>query len=1348
MKDTKLCPNNTIKAPNYFLRQKIIFKNSNFLQKEIENRSIEKSNLKNNNTDKTRKKINLIEKIILLILILNLNINIINSRILLNIINISKSSIIKLKIYGTGIQSIISSDYNNIPDKIIINEIEKEEISKSYNLESENNTIELIWDNPITDCSNMFKDCSKIYEIDFTEFDASNIVKMNQLFRGCSSLKSVNLSNWNVQNNVDLSYLFYECTSLESIEMPHIENWKVTKMNHLVYNCKSLTSLNISNFDTSKVTKMDNVFYNCRLLTSLNLSNFDTSQVTIMRYMFYNCRSLTSLNLSNFNMYNTTSIVFMFGNCYNLEYINLQNANLKSDVAKDYVFTDLLSLALVVCTESPVLEGIVPKSDCASLSCSENWREYQKKVNLETGSCVDNCIQVNYKYDYLSKCYESCPNGTYEINDFKCEKCHPDCETCEAGPTLSSSNCKSCLSPEKYLQFGNCISSCKNGFYLDPNDPSIQVCKCDLDKCNICSEESYNMDLCISCNDNYYQKYNDSTNYNSYVNCYKDPEGYYFDEFNLIYKPCYLSCKSCDSSGNELEHNCKICKNDYNYIFYISGSSYINCYIECNYYYYINEYNNSVCTENEICPEQFNKLIKEKRKCIDDCKNDELYKYEYDNICYIECPLGTINNETNNICFNETYITYLNETNIPYTFETYISSRNEINFTDFNEINNSNFKETLIKSSFNYIEENNYPETTNIILPFSSIINLKETNEADNITHHTISTQDQTTTSKNFSADINNLTFIDLNGCEEVLREEYKINENESLIILIKEKETNKISEKNITFEVYEPINRTKLNLSLCIGIEINIYIKSELREETKKLFKKLRDLGYNMFNINDKFYHDICSPYTTKDKTDIILMDRIEYIYNNEDTRCQKNCKFDGYSIETNYVNCTCDIYKDVYDNEDNEYKKDKIFESFFDVLKYSNYKILKCYHLIFSKKTFTKNMGSIILLIYFLIYLGCLLTFIVQGINPLKIKLLKNMKNDDIFDLNETIKEININDKKHFTNNKSPMNPTRKTILNINSNSKLNIKFNKQKTLTKKTQRRKSKSRTTKKKKSCVELYSNMNLNDYTKNKINNRLSIVKSNTLKENINKSKNKKKGDDNKIQKYDSFELYELEYLEAIKNDKRSFIQIYWDTLKREHIIFFTFFVCNDYNLLYIKIIRFLYLTSTDMAMNVFFFSDESMHKIYVTYGKFDFIQQIEQIFYSTLVSQLMEVFLCFLSLTDKHIYQIKRLMKAKILDDKNKIFKVFSCIKIKLVIFYFFSCLLFVCYWYIVSSFCAVYENTQIIFIKDCLFSFLFNLLFPIFIYLIPCGLRYCAIKDQKGRMACLYKLSDIIPFF
>ena len=70
---------------------------------------------------------------------------------------------------------------------------------------------------------------------------------------------------------------------------------------------------------------------------------------------------------------------------------------------------------------------------------------------------------------------------------------------------------------------------------------------------------------------------------------------------------------------------------------------------------------------------------------------------------------------------------------------------------------------------------------------------------------------------------------------------------------------------------------------------------------------------------------------------------------------------------------------------------------------------------------------------------------------------------------------------------------------------------------------------------------------------------------------------------------DNFELNELEFNEAIKLDKRTFIQIYFGILKREHQIIFTFFSFDDYNLLYIKLVRFIFLVTTDMVLNVFFF---------------------------------------------------------------------------------------------------------------------------------------------------------------
>ena len=164
-----------------------------------------------------------------------------------------------------------------------------------------------------------------------------------------------------------------------------------------------------------------------------------------------------------------------------------------------------------------------------------------------------------------------------------------------------------------------------------------------------------------------------------------------------------------------------------------------------------------------------------------------------------------------------------------------------------------------------------------------------------------------------------------------------------------------------------------------------------------------------------------------------------------------------------------------------------------------------------------------------------------------------------------------------------------------------------------------------------------------------------------------------------------------------------------------------------------------------MALNVFFFSDDSMHKLFLNYGKYDFFQQIPQITYSTIISQLIEIFFCFLSLTDKYIYQFKSSLKS---ENINKFPEIMKSIKIKLLIFFIFTFILFIIYWYIITVFCGVYRNTQIAFIKDSLISFLIGIIYPFVIYFITSILRFCSIRSPKKNLSCLYRLSEIIPFF
>ena len=57
---------------------------------------------------------------------------------------------------------------------------------------------------------------------------------------------------------------------------------------------------------------------------------------------------------------------------------------------------------------------------------------------------------------------------------------------------------------------------------------------------------------------------------------------------------------------------------------------------------------------------------------------------------------------------------------------------------------------------------------------------------------------------------------------------------------------------------------------------------------------KEFKEKGVDIFNINDKFFNDICNPYS-ESNNDMILSDRVNYIYQNY-TLCEEGCTYDNY--------------------------------------------------------------------------------------------------------------------------------------------------------------------------------------------------------------------------------------------------------------------------------------------------------------------------------------------------------------------------------------------------------------------------------------------------------------------
>ena len=487
------------------------------------------------------------------------------------------------------------------------------------------------------------------------------------------------------------------------------------------------------------------------------------------------------------------------------------------------------------------------------------------------------------------------------------------------------------------------------------------------------------------------------------------------------------------------------------------------------------------------------------------------------------------------------------------------------------------------------------------------------------------------------------------------------------------------------------------------------------------------------------------------------MLSDRVNYYYNNNDTSCQSNCKFIGYLVESKYLKCECDNKNsEIIINKAESFSGKSIYQSFYDVLKYSNYKVLKCSKLAITFNSISpKNIGSLLTISYFLFYFIFFIIYAIKGIKLLKVDFSKyfkqNLGND------EDKKNKDITAVKYAKNNNK-----RKLYKSISKKyEKLKYKENnknlnnKQKSKNKKPNKKSIYHYPPKKKISIYKRpkssFKFINPAEKIKNKDN--ISSMSKNSFikflnKGNLNKAKQKFKSDKNEYKqswknKYDNYELNNLEYDLARKFDTRSYCQIYWSLLKREHLFIFTFITKDDHNITFVKYSRFFFLLCTDMTMNVFFFADETMHKLFIDYGKYNFIQQIPQIIYSTIVSQIIEIFICFLSLTDNYYYQIKECKPLT----KDILMKNMKCIKIKITIFYIFSFLMFCFYWYFITCFCAVYQNTQISFIKDSISSFALGIFLPFIVYIFPSLFRIISLKS-KSKIECVYKFSNLIPFF
>ena len=348
----------------------------------------------------------------------------------------------------------------------------------------------------------------------------------------------------------------------------------------------------------------------------------------------------------------------------------------------------------------------------------------------------------------------------------------------------------------------------------------------------------------------------------------------------------------------------------------------------------------------------------------------------------------------------------------------------------------------------------------------------------------------------------------------------------------------------------------------------------------------------------------------------------------------------------------------------------KKKLISNFKDIRNIGNFKMLKCFHLLFDKNNILKNSANYLVLINFTVGILAIFTFIFYNNKKMKKYLEQttnnlNLNNNEInniikkdkvtYDKEEKIKETNIDN-------------IRLNCQNITNKKKLNRNFN-------------------------------------------------------------------------QYNDKEINSLDYIKAKKIDKRTYFQYYISLIKTNHILIFSFYLISDYNSQIIKIYLFFYNFMINYTVSAMFYSDDTIHKIYIDKGLFDFTYQLPQIIYSFIISSILTNLLNFLGLYEGDIIEMKKNKKN---NENNK--KIFI-IKFKIFLFFIITYVLLFFIWLYLGCFCAVYKNTQIHLFKDVISSFAFSLLTPFFICLLPGLLRIPSLKSKSER-TCLYKFSKFLQVF
>ena len=627
-----------------------------------------------------------------------------------------------------------------------------------------------------------------------------------------------------------------------------------------------------------------------------------------------------------------------------------------------------------------------------------------------------------------------------------------------------------------------------------------------------------------------------------------------------------------------------------------------------------------------------------------------------------------------------------------------------------------------------------------------------------------------------------NYSIVYLGECENKIREYYHLEEDTELFILgIDSPNKNESYTTSVyNYGVYLG-NGTLLDHSMACK-DIKISVSSVI---TNPDLIKLDDayyfnnLGYDIYNESSSFYTDNCAPASI-DGNDITLEDRKKDFYPSNASLCNESCSYANIDLEAKRFICECDTnYNSSENNKDEENIEEDDTSYFAYFLSLINYKIAICYELFYDFQSYYYNAGFYIAIGTFLFCFGGMIIFLTSGLrvinkiiknnipnkgklkdvlkeknekikeyteiknkgNPLKKKSKKEFYSKDSEKILKTQNKINKNkikdknklkteneffkskkSKKLITDNASCKFQKKSKNLMAMENSKNKLKINKKVSLKEKSNKRIN---------FLFETESKHMLKIGKRNKISNKNNLIDTNSnYKNNKRKIIKDQYGLISYIsdQQVDKKELNIIPYTQALRIDKRNFIEIFLSVLFHEIEIIDIFYYKSPFNHLSLILSIYVFELCLDLTLNCLLYTDDVVSEKYNNNGSIEFLTSLSLSFMSNIFAGIIAFIVSKLVGYDAVLEMIiKSVIKQK--EYFINIIKFKKYLTLKLTGFFIIQMLINLGMCYYLMIFCTIYHNTQgsilVNYIVGIAESMLISLALTIFTSLI----RYFSLK-------------------